>query len=362
VSWALRAGIAAALCATLAPAPQAQAPARRGSSFAGQIAALSEQPGYFDTDNLISNERSYQQVLQELTRRKVRGGAYVGVGPDQNFTYIAEVRPAIAFVIDVRRDNLLLHLLFKALFALSRTRIDYLAQLTGRPMPSNIEVWRGATIERLIAYVDRSAASPAAVTALMRRVNAEIEATGVPLSAEDRATIDRFRRRFITDGLALMFESHGRAPQGYNPTYRDLLREVDESGRQAGYLASEDAFQFLKSLQARDLVVPVVGDLSGPTAIRAIGTALTARNERLSAIYVSNVEFYLFRYGTFGRWADNLARLPHAPNSVVIRSVFGRSGGAARPADASVSRVQDVAELLRAHAAGGIRSYGDVVR
>ena len=337
------------LLAIQAPAP-----------FAARIASLSEPAGYFDTDNLISNERSFQQVLQELSRRKVRGGAYVGVGPDQNFTYIADIRPSIAFVIDVRRDNMLLHLLFKALFALSRTRIEFLAQLTGRPGPADIDAWRGAPVDRLIAYIDRAEASPAGVTALTRRVNAEISRTGVALSAEDRATIDRFHRRFISDGLALMFESHGRAPQGYNPTYRDLLREVDESGRQAGYLASEDAFQFVKGLQARDLVIPVVGDLSGPSAVKAIGATIAARNERLSAIYVSNVEFYLFRSGTFGRWADNLGRLPHAPTSVVIRSIFGRFGGAARPADASVSRVQGVPELLRDHAAGRIRLYGDI--
>src|SRR4029078_4879042 len=105
-----------ALAGASVTAPRAQT----ASPFATQIAALSEPAGYFDTDNLISNERSYLQVLPELRRRNVKGGAYLGVGPDQNFPYIAEVRPSIAFIVDVRRDNLLLHLLFKALFALSR--------------------------------------------------------------------------------------------------------------------------------------------------------------------------------------------------------------------------------------------------
>jgi hypothetical protein len=354
-----RTALVVLLCAAAVTAPAAGARQAPGS-FAARIAALSEPAGYFDTDNLISNERSFQQVLQDLNRRKVRGGAYVGVGPDQNFTYIAEIRPTVAFIVDIRRDNLLLHLLFKALFALSRTRIDFLAQLTGRPAPPDVEVWRAAPVDRLIALVDRTAATPAAVNALRRKIDEEIGRTGVPLSAEDRATIDRFHRRFIADGLSLMFESHGRAPQAYNPTYRDLLREVDESGRQAGYLASEDAFQFVRGLQARDLVIPVVGDLSGPAAVKAIGAAIAERKERLSAVYVSNVEFYLFRYGTFGRWADNLKHVPHTPNAVVIRSIFGRFGGAARPADASVSRLQGVAELLRDHAAGRIRSYGDI--
>ena len=65
-------------------------------TFASQIEALSEPGGYFDTDNLISNERSYLDVVPALRRLEVGGGAYVGVGPDQNFTYIAEIRPDIA--------------------------------------------------------------------------------------------------------------------------------------------------------------------------------------------------------------------------------------------------------------------------
>ena len=82
----------------------------QGRGFAAQVEAFSEPGGYFDTDNLISNERSYLQVLPDLERPGVHGGAYVGVGPDQNFSYIARIRPPIAFIVDIRRDNLLLHL------------------------------------------------------------------------------------------------------------------------------------------------------------------------------------------------------------------------------------------------------------
>ena len=77
------------------------------SSFAVLVERLSEPGGYFDTDNLISNETSYLHVIGELEELGVSGGAYIGVGPDQNFSYIAHVRPRIAFIIDIRRDNLL---------------------------------------------------------------------------------------------------------------------------------------------------------------------------------------------------------------------------------------------------------------
>ena len=87
------------------------------ASFASRIEQLSEPEGEFDTDNLISNEQAYLDVIPALRAAGTSGGAYIGVGPDQNFSYIASVRPAIAFIVDRRRDNLLLHLLFKALFA-----------------------------------------------------------------------------------------------------------------------------------------------------------------------------------------------------------------------------------------------------
>src|SRR5436189_1579246 len=94
-------------------------------SFARQISELSEPGGSFDTDNLVSNERSYLHVIPALKSGGPMGGAYVGVGPDQNFSYIAASRPLEAFIIDVRRDNLLLQLLFKALFEISETRAAY---------------------------------------------------------------------------------------------------------------------------------------------------------------------------------------------------------------------------------------------
>ena len=60
--------------------------------------------------------------MGELRERGISGGVYIGVGPDQNFSYIAHVRPSVAVIVDIRRDNLLLHLLFKALFESAPSR------------------------------------------------------------------------------------------------------------------------------------------------------------------------------------------------------------------------------------------------
>jgi hypothetical protein len=337
-------------------APQ---PAR---TFAATVANLSERGGYFDTDNLISNERSYLQVVSDLKRRSVHGGAYIGVGPDQNFSYISEVRPTIAFIIDVRRDNLLLHLLFKALFELSETRIEYLTYLTGRPLPPALNGWRRAPIDRLVGYVDKTLASTDAITARRQRIEDALRRTGVPLSSEDLQTIAAFHRRFIDDGLSLRFHSTGRPPQLYYPTYRDLLLETDAAGNQANYLASEEGFQFVKSLQSHDRIVPVVGDISGPTALQAVGRVIAARGERLSAFYVSNIEFYLFGQGAYPRFVTNLRGIPRSKGAVLIRSVFGRYSSFARPGDASQSQLHALDELIGGYDDGRYRSYGELVR
>lgn len=308
--------------------------------FAARVASLSEPGGYFDTDNLISNERSYLEVIPELERRRVHGGAYIGVGPDQNFSYIAGVRPSIAFIVDIRRDNLLLHLLFKALFQKAESRIEYLALLFGRSGPDDPAAWRASTIERLTQYVARRPLDAADLGRLRAQIDRVIRGFGVPLSGEDMATIDRFHRRFIEAGLGLKFETTGRGPQSYYPTYGELLAGTDGAGRQRNYLASEESFQYLKAMQARDGVVPVVGNLSGPKALAAIARLLRAERETLTVLYASNVEFYLQRQGTYPRFLANLSTMPRTPTTVVIRSIFNRGFGG------SLSVVQPVDELL----------------
>src|SRR3989304_6203882 len=76
----------------------------------------------------------YLPALQALDAMRLRGGVYVGVGPNQNFTYIAQIQPRMAFIVDVRRQNMLEHLLFKLLTEKAENRLGYLSFLTGRPI------------------------------------------------------------------------------------------------------------------------------------------------------------------------------------------------------------------------------------
>jgi len=334
--------------------------------FASRIEQFSEPGGYFDTDNLISNERSYLHPLDALRQEGVSGGVYIGVGPDQNFSYIAQIRPAIAFIVDIRRDNMLLHLLFKALFVLSEDRADYLSLLFARPPPEDWRGesrsgWRRAGIDDLVAYVDANPASERWSESVRARVDASIERFGVPLTRRDFDTVDRFHRRFIAAGLSLKFQSTGRMPRRDYPSYRDLLLETDRGGRQRSFLADEESFQFLKSLQAADLVLPLVGNLAGDRALASIAGFMRGRNERLSAFYTSNVELYLAQDGLLPRFLDNLAGLPHDDRSVIIRSVFRTATPETLPGYYSTSLHRSVAALLDDYRQGRIRAYWSLI-
>src|SRR3954471_5878334 len=199
----LRLTAALLLVQWLAHAPPLTAQQRSDSAptFAALVARLSEPGGYFDSDNIITNEASYLQVASQLSKVGARGGIYMGVGPDQNFSYIALVRPAVALMVDIRRDNLLEHLLFKSLFVVARNRLEYLCLLLGKPVPEDIDRWTGRPTADVLAYIGRTPTDSNAVRSARSASNARITAFGVPLDARDRATIDAYRAEFVASGL-----------------------------------------------------------------------------------------------------------------------------------------------------------------
>ena len=341
---------------------EAQAPhALSDSAFAHLVARLSEQAGYFDTDNLISNEDSYLHPVSTLKRIGVTGGAYLGVGPDQNFSYIAAVRPNIAFIVDIRRDNLLEHVLFKSLFAMSRDRLEFLCLLFGELPPADTAGWGARNIEDLLRYVDSARTDSTAAQTIHARVLDEVRRSSIPLSQADIETIGRFHRMFVSEGPSLRFTTFNRPVRPYYPDYRRLLLETDRAGRRANYLALESDFQFVKSLERRNLVVPVVGNFGGERALTATAKWLRDQGERVSVFYTSNVEQYLFRDGSFARFAIGVSHLPHDEHSVFVRSYFMGGHPQAVAGYNSVQTVQFMDRFIAAQAAGGFSSYRDLV-
>jgi hypothetical protein len=349
--------------ASASPA-RAQAP---DTTFPALVARLSEPGGYFDSDNIITNELSYLHVASQLQKVGVHGGLYLGVGPDQNFSYIALIRPSVALMVDIRRDNLLEHLLFRSIFAMAKNRFEYLCLLLGRPVPADAEKWTGRKTSDILAYLSRTPADPAAVAATKKASNARITAMGVVLDSSDRAVIDRYRAEFAASGLETRYSSLGRNNRMDYPSYGDLITATDRAGRQIGYLADEDAFQYVRSMEVRGRIVPVIGNVAGDRAMRAIARYATENRLHVSAFYISNVEQYLIqRDEGFDRYAANVKALPHDATSVIIRSFFGRLGRQHPlflPGDGnlSTSMIEPFDSFLHRYADGQIRGYGDLV-
>jgi hypothetical protein len=340
----------AALVVALLAVPQAQ-----DTSFASLVARLSEPGGFFDTDNLVSNEQSYLHPLGSLRELGTSGGAYLGVGPDQNFAYILAVRPTIALIVDIRRDNMLQQLLFKDLFLRARNRLEYLCLLFARPVPAQLASWNERPLEDLLAYIDSTRASTPRSLDLRR--------FGVPLDSQDVAKIAQMHREFVASGLDLRLTTFNRPVRLDYPTYRELLLEKDLDGRQAGYLVHEAGFRELQRMQRENRIVPVVGDLSGTRAMGAIARLLEERGLAVSAFYTSNVEQYLLRNGSFAAFARNVRALRHDAKSVLIRSYFPnrRPHPAQVPGYNTVQVVQTFATFLAGMDAGGYTSYFDLV-
>jgi hypothetical protein len=348
-----------------AAVPTAKAATRDTLPFARMVEQLSESGGYFDTDNLISNESSYLHVIGTIRGQGIRGGAYVGVGPDQNFSYITGVRPVVAFIVDLRRDNLLLHLLYKAVFEAARNRLDFLCLLFGRPAPQDVRPWDNRPLGELLNYVDQTPAD----TARHRRAHAQlaerIRSYGIPPATVDFATIRRFHDEFMQLGLDLRFTTYGRGPRTYYPTIRQLYLEKDLGGREASFLAKEDDFRFLQTLQRQGRVIPVVGDFGGARAFRSIGKFLADRRLEVTLFYTSNVEFYVFRQGAFRRYVENVQALPWAKNALIVRSYFGGVMGQphprARAGYASAQLLQTAESFRRLTAQPDSVSYWELV-
>lgn len=337
--------------------------ARDHKSFAALSARLSEPGGYFDSDNLISNETSYLHVIGKIRELGVAGGVYVGVGPDQSFSYIAKIRPKMAIMIDIRKDNLLQHLLFKAMFARSRNRVEYLCTMFGKPFPKT-KGWESRGVKELSEYIDTTASDAKLFEKTSKDIRQDIQKFGIPLTQTDLETIGKVQHAFFSAGLDIRYSSYHRPPRSIYPPYRELLLETDLGGQQQNYFNSEDDFQFIKKLEDQDMIVPVVGDLSGPQAMKAIGQYVAEIKEHVSAFYVSNVEFYLQRQGTFDKFAENLKSLPIDNRSVIIRSYFNYYAPAhpqAEPNHFSTQLMERIDDLIKQCASGECESYNDIV-
>ena len=274
---------------------------------------MSEPAGAFrHSDNLVSNEAQFAQTVGLL---RPRGGVYIGVGPEQNFSFIARLQPALAFIVDIREENRHLHLMYKALFGLSIDRADFISRLFSRERPAAVDP--RSSVDDLFTTYAKAPASSELHEATARLVRERlIDVHRFPLSIDDMRSISRILMAFYSDGIDIHY---GRLlpPTAAGPSYRALMTARDIRRQSRSYLATDEAFGLMKDMQAKNLIVPVVGDFAGPGAIRRIGDYVRQQGGFISAFYGSNVQVYLSKQ-QMAAFCENLATLPYDSRTFFI--------------------------------------------
>ncbi len=348
---------------------QAQLPAKLSdSAFWKLVTDISEPGGMFRSDNFVSNEITYQWVIPDLLRTTKPGGVYLGVGPDQNFTYIVALKPKMAIIFDIRRQNMLTHLMYKALIEQSTDRADFVSRLFARARPSGLD--STSTPEAIFVAFATMPPDSARFRRTINGVRDWLRKThGFPLSDEDLNTIAYVYEAFVTWGPDITYNSNTRNAfgRGSMPSYAALQVATDSDRVHRSYLSTEAAFRALKELETNNLLVPVVGDFAGPKAIRAVGQYLKDRKTTVTAFYLSNVEQYLFNQGDDAHnFFENAATLPIDSSSTFIRSVFNMTPYARAPMIGPYMRGQQMLASMLGQITlfkdGKLTQYFDVIQ
>lgn len=341
---------------------QGQIESLSATEFSRLSRELSEDGGFFRSDNFTSNETSYLHVVDKLRQLGATGGAYLGVGPEQNFTYISKIRPRIAFIVDIRRQAIIQHLMFKAVFQLSADRTQYLSRLLSKPLPKENVPGPDASATELVAFFDKVQGDDQTYALNLARIRKMIqEEFQFPLSEKDNASLDYVYKNFRDEGLGIAFRIDG-SRGGYFPTFKDLIVQTDQYGKLGNFLASRDDYDFVRGLQRKNLIIPVVGDFGGKKALAAVGDYLRKNGFAVTAFYTSNVEQYLFDGAAFSAFAGNVAKLPITERSLFIRSASGRySHPAQLPGHRSTALLEPIAVFLKDFEDGRYQNYVDLI-
>ena len=311
------------LTLTLTPAADTLPSELSDEAFWKMLSEFSEPDKYYEPV-LTSNEVLYQHVLPELTKTIPPGGVYFGVGPEQNFTYIAALRPKIAFLVDIRRDMMLEHLMYKALFEMTSDRTEFVGMLFGRTRPATLP--RDASVAAVFqAYASVPGDSQLAEQHLKDIVLRLKTVHNFPLTEDDEKRIRSMYLTFMREGVTTFMSSLE------SPGYTRLMTATDAGGRNWSFLAAQEAYDRVRAMHQKNLIVPLVGDFGGPRALRMAGQYVREHGAIVNVFYVSNVEDYIgpprAAQGTWDTYNRNVASLPIDDSSLFIRwSLFSGRG------------------------------------
>jgi len=284
--------------------------------FWRMVTDFSEAGGDYQFENFVSNEISYQEVLPELSRLVKPGGVYLGVASEQNFTYIDVVRPKVAFIFDVRRQNTLQLLMYKALFEIADNRADFVSLLFSRKRPAGLDA--NSSVDALFQAFAEAKPDPQLYAATLKDIKDRlIRQHRFALSADDERKIEYIFNVFFRGGPRMDYGFASTAPNPYVPSYHALAVANDGRGKNWVYLNREESYKVIRAMQQKNLIVPLVGDFTGGKAIKAVSQYVKDHGSTISVFYISNVEDYI--QAKWSAYLSNLAALPADNSTLLIR-------------------------------------------
>jgi hypothetical protein len=305
----------------LVAAPPDTLPARLSDAeYWEMITSFSEPGGSFQLEIITSNETSYQSIMPDLMLVAKPGGTYFGVGPEQNFTYIAALQPKIAFIFDIRRDMMLEHLMYKTVFEMSADRVEFVSNLFSRRTPAQLT--DTSTVQAIFQGFSRVAAETALAEEHFKDILSRLKTGhGFALSPADESRIRAIYFTFAREGVLNFSSSY------MSPGYSGLMTLTDRFGKNWSFLATKEHYERVRAMHQKNLIVPLVGDFGGPKALRMAGQYLKDHGAVLNVFYLSNVEDYIANVWT--QYLRNIASFPMDSSSVLMRWHIGQSNSLA---------------------------------
>ena len=298
--------------------------------YSALIKDMSEPDGYYQYDNWITNERGYLNIINPLLKNNVKGGAYIGVGPNQNFTFIETIKPEIAFIVDIRQQMTMQHLAYKAMFELAETREEFLSLLLSKSIPGDRKLDKNPDVNDIVDlfYKINSDLNMQKNTTL-KIIELLDKKYGFELSQKDKKYIRRMMKIFCLANLNITWNTNENnyLKKNKHVSLAEMLKGTDKSGAQLNIFNSKEKYDYIRKMHLENKIIPITGDFAGDKAFNKISEFLLEKEMTVSALYASSVEWWLFKENKFIPWAKNLAKVPITSSSVIIRQIFEGTNG-----------------------------------
>ena len=199
------------------------------------------------------------------------GGAYVGVGADQNYTLIARARSELVFILDIDERVTQTHTAYEVLIEASDSGDELVARFAPEATEETVALLEAALVDRPTS-----------------------ERVGVVRSYKrSRETLRR---------------------------HLDRVRTRSRDGRPTSWLSDPQLYDWIRRLFQADRVRNLPGDLTGESTMRTIAAAAQQLGVPVRVLYLSNAEEY-FKY-FHGSYRENVRAMTGDERSVVLRTLY----------------------------------------